>query len=203
MLQQIDIQALCQNSFSSIILGKPYTGKTTIIKNMFSNLFESGITRFRVVTPTPQEWESNTVVPEVQNLERIWEDQKYFSRDTGSKLVVILDNCGYNRKIMNSTTLSEIVINGHYYNTTLICSIQYLSDIPPALHSFFDIVFACRSLRLPDLQKLHRFFSNEETYDEFYNIIAEISTTPLYTALVLNANSPRAPIGYMSYLVQN
>ena len=149
MLEPLNMQNLCQNSFTSLIVGRKCCGKTTLIKNMVTNLFESGITRFRVVTPTPQEWESDTVALELKNLEQIWEDQKHFSRETNSKLVIILDNCGYSRKIMNSDVLREIIINGPYYHTTLICTVQYLGDISPSIQSCFDIIFVFQRICAP------------------------------------------------------
>ena len=54
--------------------------------------------------------------------------------------VLMLDDCMYDKKIMQSQDQKELHLNGRHYHITLFNTTQYLMIIPPVIRSNTDYV---------------------------------------------------------------
>jgi hypothetical protein len=96
---------------------------------------------------------------------------------------VILDDLGFDKKVMNDKLIRELFLNGRHYKITLFICLQYALDISPALRSNIDYVFVLR-------ENVFR----EKLYKSFFSIIPNLGTfnsvmdsvTADYGALVLD-----------------
>ena len=77
-------------------------------------------------------------------LERFWSEVKTMNgrlRRRNKPMVdtfLILDDTGYDKGMLNSNALKEILMNGRQYNLSLFMCLQYANDIKPSMRSQID-----------------------------------------------------------------
>lgn len=84
------------------------------------------------------------------------------------RVFVLLDDCMYEKSIMNSDNIRETLMNGRHKNIFFINAVQYIMDVPPAARGQTDYVFAMQDNNRDNREKLYKFFFGVfNSFDEF------------------------------------
>lgn len=120
-------------------------------------------------------------------LQRLVDRQKKMTKaGKAMPVFVILDDLGFDRKIMTDKLIRELFLNGRHYKITLFLCLQYALDIPPALRSNIDVVIVLKENVFRE--KLYKnFFSMVPNLGTFNTIMD--SVTADHGALVLDNTS--------------
>jgi hypothetical protein len=142
-VSKFNMGAFLTNVSVALITGRYRgSGKTHLLKEFVHNLKEQGVTRFVTFTPIVNDWKSDVLPPTLENLNKVWHEQKELCKDNkSSHLVIILDSCGHKKEIMNSEVLCDILHIARYFHTTLLMSSTYSGDLSPALQNRVDATF--------------------------------------------------------------
>lgn len=101
----------------------------------------------------------------------------------GYRVLVILDDCCYDKKILRSKVIREIFMNGRHRHVTLIISAQYVMDMPPDLRTQVDYVFALRENVIKNRERLWKqFFGFFDSFKHFAKVMDDC--TQNYECLV-------------------
>jgi hypothetical protein len=125
-------------------------------------------------------------------LQRLVDRQRRLKKDDKcDPCFVILDDCAFDRKFMNSKLLRELAFNGRHYSIMLIISSQWALDLPPSLRGNVDYVFILRdNLYRERLYK--NFFPFIDSLDAFNKIMD--ACTEDYGCLVLDNSGSNSEI---------
>lgn len=91
----------------------------------------------------------------------------------------------YDKRLSHDASVRGIFMNGRHWNILLLITMQYVLDIPPAMRSNVDYVFAFREHVIANKEKLWRgFFGIFPTFDVFDQVFN--ACTEGYDCLVLD-----------------
>lgn len=124
-------------------------------------------------------------------LHRLIERQRRMTKEgTAEGVFIILDDLAFDRKVLNSKIMRELLFNGRHLKITLVLCAQYLMDLQPGLRANIDYVFALK-------ENVYR----ERLFRNFFPMAGNMATfnaimdncTENYGALVLDntANSSK------------
>ena len=100
-------------------------------------------------------------------------------------IVVVLDDCVYDKSFFKSTAMRSIFFNGRHFRITLLLASQYVVSVGPELRAQVDYVFALRDPVLANRVNLHKmFFGCFNTFDDFNSAFEQC--TQNYECLVLD-----------------
>jgi len=117
-------------------------------------------------------------------LQRLVDRQRALTKEGKAEGVfIILDDCAYDRKTMNSKIIRELLFNGRHYKITLFICMQYCLDLSPGLRANIDYVICLRENLYRE--KLFKNFFMMTGNMATFNAIMD-STTSDYGALVLD-----------------
>jgi hypothetical protein len=81
---------------------------------------------------------------------------------------IILDDCMFDKKILNGKTMRKLHMNGRHINLFFVNLMQYVMDYPASLRGQIDYVFALWEPSLENRMKLWKtFFGIFPTFEEF------------------------------------
>jgi len=101
---------------------------------------------------------------------------------------LLLDDCGYDKKLMKQKDIRQIFMNGRHWQICFIVSLQYMMDIPPDLRTNIDFVFCLRDNIIANQKRLHDyFFGCFKNFSEFQEAFTECTNN--YECLVLDNTS--------------
>jgi hypothetical protein len=99
--------------------------------------------------------------------------------------VLLLDDCGYDAKLLKNELFKEIFQNGRHYKMWFILALQYPTDIQPSLRACIDYVFIFKNNNHNERKKIYdNYASIIPSFSLFCAIMDEITND--YTALVIN-----------------
>lgn len=102
--------------------------------------------------------------------------------------LLVLDDCMFDTKIMNTRTMREIAMNGRNYGITMINCMQYCMDLPVSIRSQIDYVVVMAEKNRSNRERLYKyFFGVFHQFKEFEMVMEK--TTANYGALVLDNTS--------------
>ena len=176
------------------LIGKRHTGKSSLMIELLSKMpqpdFVMGFSptddtldTFKTFMP------ASCVFSQFSNdkLERLLSLQRELIR-RGKKrsVLLILDDCLYQKGVLKSTAMRDLFFNGRHLNVGLICACQYLMDISPELRTNIDYLCSMRESTISNRQKLHKFFFGQfAKFDEFDRVMA--ACTQNYSSLIMDA----------------
>lgn len=180
-----------------LLVGKRGTGKSTLLEDVLYQLngkYDMGI----AVTPTeesakmfrkhmPEQWIYNAF--NVSTLESVIAIQKQQCRVYKQKnLFLALDDCLYDKKVLRSTAIREIFMNGRHLKLAVFLACQYIMDMGPDLRTNVDYVFALRENIISNRMRLWKYFYGMfEKFDDFAKVMD--ACTNDYCCLVLDNTS--------------
>jgi hypothetical protein len=78
---------------------------------------------------------------------------------------VVLDDCAFDKKNMNSKVMKKLLYNGRHYHIFCLICVQYLHDVSPGLRANVDYVFVLR-------ENMYR----DKLYKNFFSMVPNLAT---------------------------
>ena len=183
-----------QGGSKIVIIGKPCTGKTTLITDLLyhkKHIYPTGL----VFSGTEdsnghysQIFPSTFVYNKLDNdvLENFIKRQK-LARDNIKNpwSVLLLDDCTDDPRIFNDPLFQGLFKNGRHWKMLFILSLQYCLDIKPVIRTNVDGCFILRETNLKNRKSLWENYAGIiPDFNQFCEIMDQI--TDDYTALYIN-----------------
>jgi hypothetical protein len=158
-VKKFDIDRICKKPFCAIVVGKRGSGKSYLTKDIMYQLHRNGMPRCCVFSATEgansffQNFVPGIFVHspfQIESLTHVWNKQKdivlrqklgQIDEDVDTRLLILLDDCAFEKKLLASQIIREMFLNGRHYNLTLIITLQYLIDLCPAMRANCDVGF--------------------------------------------------------------
>lgn len=103
-------------------------------------------------------------------------------------ILLILDDCLYEKSVLKSTAMREIFLNGRHLHIAMVICAQYVMDLSPDLRTNVDYIFSMRENIISNRAKLHKFFYGMfEKYEDFAKTMD--ATTANFGSMVLDNTS--------------
>lgn len=166
------------------IIGKRGSGKTTLLQDIMYTLrhqWDYGIAMsetydviefFKSCMPDAFVYEdSYDEAKAAEFVETAMATMKDRGEDQTPNSLLVLDDCMYDKKIVQSKFMRKLHMNGRHAKITFINTMQYVMGIPPETRSQVDYVFAMGEDAKDTKEKLHKyFFGVFETYKDFEKV---------------------------------
>ena len=180
-----------------LLIGKRGSGKTTLMKDIMFNMkdkLDFGV----AMSPTEETTASlSSFLPPscIYNsfsstaLDTMLEHQrKQIKKGSKKNIFLLLDDCMYDKKIMAGTNTRELFMNGRHRKIFFMNSVQYMMDMPAALRSQVDYVFALKENIISSREKLWKyFFGMFQDFRDFNKVMN--SCTQGYECIVVDNTS--------------
>ena len=175
------------------ILGKRHTGKSVLMQDLLYNMPRPDYVL--AMAPTEDTLKVfRTFLPETcifdhfsqEKLERTVSLQRELvNRGKKRTVLILLDDCLYQKNVLKSTAMRSIFFNGRHDNIALMCCAQYMMDVDVSLRTNIDYIFTMRESILTNRQKLYKYYFGQfDRFDSFEKVMA--ACTADYRALVLD-----------------
>lgn len=148
------------------LLGKRNTGKSVLLRDLLSHMpvpdyciamapTEDSLAMFRRFLPECCIFDHFSQ----EKLERaVAVQRELVARGKKRTLLIILDDCMYNKSVLKSTAMRSIMFNGRHDHISLVCTAQYMMDIDVSIRTNIDYVFSLRENILTNRNRLWKFF---------------------------------------------
>lgn len=175
------------------ILGKRHTGKSVLMRDLLYNMprpdyvlamapTEDTLRMFREFVPESCIFDhfSQEKLDRTVALQR-----ELVNRGKKRTVLILLDDCLYQKGVLKSTSMRSIFFNGRHDNIALVCAAQYMMDIDVSLRTNIDYIFTMRETILTNRQKLYKYyFGQYKKFDDFDRVMT--ACTQQYKCLVLD-----------------
>ena len=183
-----------QGGSKIVVIGKPGTGKTTLITNLLyhkKHIFPTAL----VVSGTedsnghyskifPSSFVHNKTSNEIiENFIKRQKISKQYLPNPWS--VLLLDDCTDDPKIFNDPLYQGLFKNGRHWKMLFILSLQYCMDVKPVIRTNVDGCFILRETYLKNRKSLWENYAGViPDFSQFCEVMDQI--TDDYTALYIN-----------------
>ncbi len=179
-----------------LCVGKRGSGKSCLLVDLLYNMpnidFAVGMAPTEETLETFRKFLPETCIYNSFNLNKL-EQLIALQRELARKkivrsVLVILDDCLYDKSVLKSSAMREIFLNGRHLHIAMIICAQYVMDLSPDLRTNVDYIYAMRENIIANRAKLHKFFYGMfEKYDDFAKCMD--ATTAAYGSMVLDNTS--------------
>ena len=175
------------------LLGKRHTGKSVLMKDLLYHMprpdyvlamapTEDTLRMYREFVPESCIFDhfSQEKLDRTVALQR-----ELVSRGKKRTVLILLDDCLYQKGVLKSTAMRHIFFNGRHDHISLMCAAQYMMDVDVSLRTNIDYIFTMRENILCNRQKLYKYYFGQfPRFDDFDKVMA--ACTQDYRALVLD-----------------
>lgn len=186
-----------QGGSKIIVIGKPGTGKSTLLKDLLYNkrdIFPVGMVMsgsesannfYEKFFPPIFIYDEYSEEALTRFIHRQLLSIRYMTDPEPKWAALIIDDCTDNSSIFRKQLQQNIFKNGRHYKMLYILSLQYALDIPPSIRTNVDGVFIFRETNLETLNKIWKNYAGIiPTFDLFKQLMWE--HTEDYTCLYIN-----------------
>ncbi len=194
-----------------VVIGKRATGKSTLIKDLMEKM--SKIPMFVVMSGTEEgngyykefvhplcvhgdykpDVVSNIINQQKNKLKKCIKLNINPNERPDLGVGLLLDDCGYDKKIMNQKDIRLLFMNGRHWKICFLVSLQYMMGMPPDLRTNIDFVFCLRENIAANQKKLYdNFFGCFKKFSHFQETFN--ACTNNYECLVLDNTSKSTKI---------
>ena len=183
-----------QGGAKIVVIGKPGTGKTTLITRLLyekRNIFPSC---FVVSGTEDSNGHYGRIVPSTFVHNKYEEDKvsNFITRQKISKKhlenpwsILLLDDCTDDPRIFNKPIFQGLYKNGRHWKMLFILSLQYCMDVKPVIRSNIDGVFILRESNLRNRKSLYENYAGViPDFQTFCDIMDQVTND--YTALYIH-----------------
>jgi hypothetical protein len=203
-IQKFKLSQITPGSFC-LVTAKRNTGKSTFLLDLLHHFKDSipvavvicgtlaGVKQYQKYVPKLMIYDNydpsiiNKVVARQEKvLEKIEQCKNPYERERmNPNVLLIMDDCSFDKKIFNSKELRMLACNGRHFRITVVLSAQYALDMPTAVRTNCDFVFALQENIRNNKERLHKnFFGVVPEFATFCEIMDRC--TENYEMLVLN-----------------
>jgi hypothetical protein len=190
-----------KNGSKYIIIGKPGTGKSTLIESILyskKHIFPVGKVHsgtedsngfFGTLMPTTF-IENGLDLANLDSIENFKKRQKYVKQYLEPRgdypwSYLILDDCSSDNKLFKKPIFQELYKNGRHWRMMHLLSLQYSLDIPPPIRACIDGVFILRESNPGMRKKLYENYGScVETFGEWNDLMDALTND--FTAMFIN-----------------
>jgi hypothetical protein len=104
-----------------------------------------------------------------------------------SPAFLIMDDCLYEKGILGSDTIREILMNGRHYKIKTFILAQYVTDVSSAIRSQIDYIICFKEGSVTTRKKLHTYWGGNIKQQQFFSLLD--ACTQNYEALVIDNTS--------------
>lgn len=180
----------------TFIIGKRGTGKTVLLKDLLSKYppvdFVIGMTPTEETADVFREFMPESCIYHEfnqQKLEQMLSVQRDLIRKRKTRnFLLILDDCMYQKGVLKSTAMRDLVMNGRHLHIAMIVCVQYLMDCGPDIRGNVDYCFALRENIISNRMKMWKFFFGMFSKYEEYAKAMDACTND-FSAMVMDNTS--------------
>jgi hypothetical protein len=183
-----------QGGSKIVIIGKPGTGKSSIITSLLfekRNIFPCGIVMSGTEDSTghygkifPDTFVYNNLRED--KLEDFIKRQKIARKHLDNPWAVcLIDDCTDDPKMLTTPLFQGIFKNGRHWKTLFLLSLQYCLDVKPVIRTNIDGTFILRETNLKNRKSLYENYAGViPSFKQFCDIMDQITND--YTALYIH-----------------
>jgi hypothetical protein len=210
-IHKFKAREMVKKPFNAVILGRKHTGKSCLILDLLYHLSRERVPRIAVFSGTeaanhffskyvPDSFIYNNfdldVFTAIVNFQKDIAMKKAIGEihpATDTRIVLLLDDCAFDKKVFKSEVIREIFFNGRHHGIYFILSAQYLMDISCDLRTNIDYLFCLKENIPRNTAKLYEnFFGAFQNIHEFRSIFDKC--TQDFECLVQNNTKPTTDI---------
>jgi GTPase SAR1 family protein len=200
---KFDLKSLKTRS-SYLIIGEKHSGKTTLIKELIHYFDKDCNIKTGFIYCNSKSdlsvynnFCSNTFIYNDFNLmlEKAINKQEQFNKEykTGkhketyekdSSLLVVIDDIIDMSLVTNNTHFMNIIFNGHYYNITLIISIQSVNIFPSNLRQNFNMIFLFNTDNEREIKQIYYSFGGIYPSEKIFKSVLQEYTKDYQTLII-------------------
>lgn len=159
VVHRFNMDLITRKPACCMLCGMRGSGKSQLLKDILYRLHRAGIPRACVFSATEDSncFFGDFIPPvfihckfDIEKLTQIYESQTDLTMkmkvgqvppDTDPRIVLVLDDMAFDRKLMRSTILREIFFNSRHVHIYFFVTSQYICDVPVAMRSNVDVAF--------------------------------------------------------------
>ena len=182
-----------QGGMKIICLGKPATGKTSLIKSILYSKRHLIPTCTCICGTEDSQGGFGKIIPSSLIYNDYDEEvlKKFIMRQKVARKhcknpwsFLLIDDAVDNPKNMRAPVVQSLFKNGRHYKMLLVLSLQYVLDCPPNIRSNTDITFILRETNLKNRRSIYENYAGIIPTFELFNFLMDEFTKD-YTALVI------------------
>lgn len=183
-----------QGGSKIVVIGKPGTGKTTLITRILYEKRKIFPTAFIMSGTEDSNGHYSKIVPSsfVHNKYEENKVENFITRQKVAKKhlenpwsVLLLDDCTDDPRIFNKPIFQGLYKNGRHWKMLFVLSLQYCMDVKPVIRTNIDGVFILRETNLRNRKSLYENYAGIiPTFEIFCEIMDQITND--YTALYIH-----------------
>lgn len=200
---KFDLKSLKSRS-SYLIIGEKHSGKSTLIKELIHHFDKDCNIKTGFIYCNSKsdlsvynKFCSKTFIYNDFNLmlEKAINRQEQFNKEYKegkkeiykkySSLLIVIDDIIDMSLLTNNTNFNNIIYNGHYYNITLIISIQSVNILPSNVRQNNDIIFLFNTDNEREIRKIYDSFGGMFPSEKIFKSVLQDYTKD-YQALILD-----------------
>jgi hypothetical protein len=216
-IQKYDIVNACKQPRCIVVLGQRNKGKSTLVREILTNIHILNIPRYVVFSKTEPsngayaeygipvsyiwtQWDEQALINIYNSQIKLQELKKQgvLPNDMeDTRLVLVVDDFGYDKKIWNAQIWQNIFMNGRHNKIYVIVILQYAMMIPPALRSQIDVLFMLNERAKRNIKTIHEQFVSMLTLSELEAMMTKL--TQNFRAMIFDNTSTGSEIDSMIF----
>ena len=175
-------------------IGRRAAGKSKCILDIMYNLRDRFDVGLAFTTTTPMAEELSQIMPraciftefDVDKIKTLLDEQELMiSRKKPRSVFLLLDDCGFDTRSMNSAPMKELFMNGRHKHITFLCALQTPMALKPDMRMQIDIVVALKENQIANRKRLHdAFFGVVPSWHDFERLFTAF--TQDYGSLIVD-----------------
>ena len=175
-------------------IGRRACGKSKCILDVMYHLRDRFDFGLAFTTTTPMAEALAEIMPraciftefDVERIKTLLDEQEMMiARKKPRSVFLLLDDCGFDTKSMNSNPMKELFMNGRHKYITFLCALQTPMALRPDMRMQIDIVVALKENQAANRKRLHEaFFGAVSNYHDFERLF--MAFTQDFGALIVD-----------------
>lgn len=186
------------NGFKLVVIGKPKTGKSTLIKSILyekRNMIPVGIffSSSEKYNHNYEQYVPGTFIFDEYDTEMV---QKFKLRQQYAKTycynqwaAIVMDDSTSDKRIFNTPLVNELFKNGRHMDMLNIWALQYAIDLPPPIRNSIDGTFILREVSKNTREKLYKNFAGVIPTFALFNVLMDELTNDFMAMYIHNFSS--------------